>query len=146
MLNINGGVQVAVVLDTACTAPGPLAEVELIANYPARRAALTGRKEAINDDQLFPVPIGFVGQQEAKATMGSIGKRTTQLGFRKSTHVQILDGDDMAAFDDPPTLLVQKISTLLAHTLIRTRQSNTGFAAITTPRGGTRQTTMGVTE
>ncbi len=123
MLNIDGGVHVAVMRDTARTAPESVAKLQVITNQTTRRTALARRKEAVNDDQLFPVPVSFIGQQAAKATMGSIGKRTTQFGFRKSTNVQIFDGYDLEAIDQAPALLVQKGGTLVSNLAVHLRQS-----------------------
>ncbi len=123
MLNIDGSVQVAVMLNPAHTAPEAVAETEIGMHVAAHATALAGRKEAVNDDQSLPIPVSFVAQQQAKATMGSIGKRTTQLGSRKSPYVQVFDGYSLEAVDQAPALLMQKCGTLVGNLAVHPRQA-----------------------
>ncbi len=105
-----------------------------------------GRKETVNDDQFLTGPARFIAQQGAKPAMRSIGKRTTQLGFRKSLHVQVFDGDGLEAVDQAPALLVQKSGSAVGDLPVDAGQTHPGFAAVPPARSCARQTPVCATQ
>src|SRR3954467_4940199 len=115
--DIDGRIDVAVVVCAAVGArPLPVAKAECVTGRTAGAAGPGGRVEAIDPDQLAPVPQGLVAQQANELCPPGVGDRAgMQPGAQHAFDRKRLDADRLVFTDQTGGEFVQEVLPGMAH-------------------------------
>ena len=89
--NVQGGIQIAIVMQVANTSPASVRQRERTVYGAAPMTGLAGGKETIHDRQMPAAPDRLVFQLPSKLSEACIQDRFGQLGSRKALDAQVLD-------------------------------------------------------
>ena len=133
VVDVVGGVQVAIMMDTAGACPFAIREREISVDEAARAAGFGGWEEPANNHQVGIVPISLVFQHRTEHAPTSIKDALGQLGFRKPTNVQIFNRHEVVVTNQISSQLVQEVIPLIAGLLMQSRQHDSRLATVAAP-------------
>src|SRR5690606_16512916 len=93
--NVPSGIEIAVMACTTSACPHTISKRQHVILLATNATQATRWEEAFDDNQVFVLPICFVGEKLPECRPSSIKYARRQLGFRKPTNGQVFNRDQV---------------------------------------------------